>query len=344
MKMIIKVAAIILCIAVIFTGCSGPDWAAKCGDDTMPAGMYISYLMSAYTNSFSMVSDTDTDIFKQQIEGQDAADWMISNAKSEVSRYYAVKDLFDEYSLSLDSDTAAYVDYVVDYQWGYYGSIYESNGVSKSSMHSVIESNARESELFNYLYGADGIKAVSDEELGAVFADNYMKYRLISIDKGGNETQEDNASDDSSGNDDVSETEADPITLLTGYKDRVEAGESFEQIIYEYNGDETAQFTSGMFDTISLKESGALPEQLEKKLAEAEPGSLILHEGDETVYLIQPLDILENHSDIEYYRSQLVSLLKGDEYEEMIKQKSESLSVEFNEAAIKKYSPKSIKL
>ena len=83
------------CAAVLTAGALALSMAA-CSSDTswimrkdpleMPVGVYINNLIQSYYEATTLVEDAEQDVLSQQIEGQDAEDWIQQNAIDETKR------------------------------------------------------------------------------------------------------------------------------------------------------------------------------------------------------------------------------------------------------------------
>ena len=63
-KTILKFFATLLVVANLFalTSCANTSWVAKAGDDTVPAGVYLNYLIDAYYSAAYSVENQQIDM------------------------------------------------------------------------------------------------------------------------------------------------------------------------------------------------------------------------------------------------------------------------------------------
>ena len=69
-KLLTKISALLLVGAILlgFSSCANTSYAAKSGDDTVSAGVYLGILINSYYTAASNVEDQQKDLFSQKIE------------------------------------------------------------------------------------------------------------------------------------------------------------------------------------------------------------------------------------------------------------------------------------
>ncbi|MGN0692870.1 MAG: hypothetical protein ACI4K7_11020 [Oscillospiraceae bacterium] len=206
---------------------------AGCGEDTIyigtsqdkdiPSGLYIYYLMNAYYSAQSYMTETDTDVFAITIEEQNARDWMISTAKSDLMEYLAVEQKFDEYDLELTDDEVDAAKINIDSMWEYYGSVYESYGIAESSFLKAYENSLKADKLFDVVYGENGEREVPEEDIKSYMTENYALINYISMNLV-----------DGEGNLLKSDGKAERMEMAKDYVERAKNGEDFDTLNFEY--------------------------------------------------------------------------------------------------------------
>ena len=162
------------CAAVLTAGALALSMAA-CSSDTswimrkdpleMPVGVYINNLIQSYYEATTLVEDAEQDVLSQQIEGQDAEDWIQQNAIDETKKAMAICSEFNarniafsqEQLLSCQEQAASYYEQA--------GDNLEKNGISQDSIELIYQIAYMKTQLFQALYGPSGEDPVSDEEL-----------------------------------------------------------------------------------------------------------------------------------------------------------------------------------
>ena len=113
-----RVLAVGLAVILVFTfaACSGSkasDQAvATCGDRSVSGGLYMRFLLDAYTLADTYKDDPDAEVLDTTVEGIPAAEWMVQTARDDVARYFACLDQFEETDMEYtDADQAAVDSY-----------------------------------------------------------------------------------------------------------------------------------------------------------------------------------------------------------------------------------------
>ena len=197
----------------------------------VPAGVYIYYLNTAYSNAVSQLSEdnpdldtTDKEAIKgQSLDGKDMTTWIQDKATEMVTDFVATEKKFDELGLSLDADAKSNISMMKDYYWASNQETFEKNGISEDSFTKILTSSYKSDEVFKYYYGIDGQEGVTEDDIKQYYIDNNIRCQYINI-----------SLKDSEGNLLKSDGKAEMMTLLEGYRDRVQ--EAFDE-----GGEESAR-------------------------------------------------------------------------------------------------------
>ncbi len=344
-----KFLAVLLCLILTLSAVScGEDtnWIAKKDGETVPAGIYLYYLITAKSEAQSKI-DKDADLFKSQVEGKDAETWIKDRALELVKQHVAVEDVFEENKLKLSQDDTDYLDYYAEYMWYYLEQNYLDSGISKASMTEVLYNTSKYEAVFEYLYGKDGPKAIPQEELDKYFTENAARIHAITfsiVDKD-NKTLTGDA---------LKEVE----DKANSYYERLKNGEDILVLADEYHAslEETTEETTSSEETtdtepdpnrhqaIIIKSNSSLKEENTKKLFELKYGENVMFTDASQIVIAVRLDMLEDKDACENYTPTAMSELKGEEYEEYVKELTSKVELEVNEKAVNRYSPKKVKV
>lgn len=176
-------AAAAAAIAASLAGCGeNAKYCAVSGTEQIPAGVYIYYLVSAYSDAQSRMTETDTDVFATTVEDKPAATWMSDTAREDLTEYAAIENKFNEYGLSLTKEQTENAKSMVESMWTYYGDYYENYGISEDSFRKTYQNMLKSGMIFDNIYGEGGERAVSDEELRTYLRENFAKTNYIKFD------------------------------------------------------------------------------------------------------------------------------------------------------------------
>lgn len=178
-----KAVAAILALAMTLSavGCStDKTWAAKSSSGSVPIGVYIFYLYSAFTEASSKVTDTSKPVLNQKVESKDAATWIKDTAMTNLKSYMYVDAKMKELNLSLTSAEKTSATTNTTTAWNNYGTTLQNYGISQSSFDlAYSQFNAKRDKIFLTLYGKGGKNAVSDADLKTYFEKNFTDFNYI---------------------------------------------------------------------------------------------------------------------------------------------------------------------
>lgn len=334
-----KLAALLLSavMACSMTACGGDtSWTHRSGDYTVTSGMYVGLSIDAANAASSTEGyDATKSPFEQNIEGSDGTKWIQAKANELAKEYLAVETQFAERGLTLSEEDQTNIDYQVEMYWSAFGmgTIYEEEGCGKTSFTNILTNSYKRSLLFEAIYGEGGEKEVPESELKAAFEKDYAKgiaITLSALDEEGNKLT-----------DDALQSVRDDAQKLA---DRINAGEDFETVKAEYLADPEAEEDSSeeSTDTSVVFLRADATTQPYTGILEGEIGKASVVEDDQNIYVVQPLDVLSGDS-FTNYRSTILQNLKGEEFNEMVTEWANALSIEENSAAVSKHNPKHLK-
>lgn len=321
----IKTFAVTAALAFAMTGC-GEDtvYIGSSEGKDIPAGLYINYLMSAFSEAQSKMTETDTDVFAITIDNMNARDWMVSEAKKDIKKYLAVEKKFDEYGLELTDDEKDAAKINVDSLWEYYGPALEEYGIAESSYIKYNENMLKSDKLFEAVYGEGGTDAVPDEDIKSYMTENYCLVNYIEMHLV-----------DGEGNLLKSDGKAERMEMAKDYVERAKNGEDFDKLNSEYLAymDElTAEAAAKAAEEAAQTETGTessaaevVPEDANQQMP-AETESTVTAETtvsetaitsetvtEETAAAETTAPVSEDSSETSYFSADLGELLETDE-------------------------------
>lgn len=270
-----KIAALATAAAVAaqFTACGeNTTWGAEANGERIPAGVFIYYLESAYYDARSKITEENPDltasgadfnIFDYTVEGSSASSWIVNEATRAMKEYAAVEAKFNEYSLTLSSDTVDAVKLYCDQLWDYGGEYYTEMGISQKSYQQIFLNGEKRDMLFETLYFEGGDYGVSDDEAKSYLDENYVMINYIEMEL-----------KDGEGNLLKSDGKAERRAMAEDYIERYKNGEDFDTLNAEY-----VTYYRQLQDEAAAKAAEAAAEEDESdKLSEE--GGLITAEVD----------------------------------------------------------------
>lgn len=354
MKTVKRITALLIVLVLTFSlsACHKQgEVAVASGDYEITSAMYSYYLVMADIEAKGII-DNDTenydttaqnfDYLKQTIDGKKYTDYVKELALKNCLTAIAYRKLCDENELELDTDTIANAEYTVSYYWSYYGysEIFPENGVGYDTYLEGVKNDYFGDAYFMHLYDEGGEKAVSSDELQNVLDENFAAAYILNYDYS-------------------SETDADVdsiVSKMEGYKTRLANGESFKDIYNEYNEikeEETTEETEESdepqpqdeyISVVGSADTNSAFDKFDEVKAMALDEIKIISDTDnKAVYLVVKKDInSDSYYKETYLKSDLLYLVKGDEFEELISTYTDTLEYTVSDFAINQFKVKNI--
>lgn len=332
--------------------------------------------LSSDSSSSSSTSSKITNYSKETVEGKSFNTWVKDRAMELCKNHAIVETLFKKYDLKLTDDEIDYINYYIQQYYAYgYLSIFTDNGVSLATYAEMMKISYKSAAIFKYYYDKDGTKAVSEKDKKEALEKLYVLANTIEVSL--------TKTDSSGSSTTMTTEEQDKTkTLLEGYAQRIKKGTAFSVIKEEYDkkvaeenktssGATSSQATSSQASSQAASGSSATsatsseaekaPEPLDKnataygsseasspsdyfeKLKEMKVGDVSVIKFDDAFVLAVRKDILADPYYLTTYNDEVLSFLKGDEYEKELKDEANKLPVEEHSFVTNYYTPKKIK-
>lgn len=343
MKIVKKTLALALALilSLSLAACAGQNttWAAKSGELTVPAGLYIERMITAYYGAVSQVDQEAKDPLKEQIDGVTVADKITEDAKKSVSQYLAVEKMFDEMGLSLTEEQQMNMSQVVDYYWSMLETAYLDNGISKDSYTKSIANDEKKSVIFQAIYGEGGTQEVPEAELKAKFVEDYAKIIIMPLNL-----------KDSEGNPLPEETLQKTRDLVDKYYNLAKEGGDMEELLYEAKKESSSDPDSvtkpekGSSFSFLAKSSTTYDKEVVDQIFAAPIGEPVKIETQDNIYLVMRYQTDEDPADFEARKTALLSIMKSDEFQAKLDEYAAGLEITWNDASIKRYTADKLKV
>lgn len=328
--------AALLCAGLAACG-EKATWAATYGDTTVPAGVYITGLMTEYNSLIGQAPADAKDPLKAEVDGVTLSQQITQGAKDRLNDYIAIEEQFAAMGLELAPEDQAAVESGMT-GWDYFRSIYEENGVSQESYRLVMVNSAKQQRLFESIYGPGGTEEVPESDLRAAFEEDYAKVLMVPLTFSTSEDQ-------------ATKEEADQKTRETidGFYEQLQNGADMEDIYYEARklatgNDELERPEPGTSYTFVNKTNTSYDQVLVDAIFNAQVGEPVRVETDGGLYLFVRYDLNEDPQDFETYRDSILMSLKREEFLGKFDQWASQLSdVTYNQEALDRYTPEKLK-
>lgn len=345
-KLLTKISALLLTVAVLlgFSSCADTSYAAKSGDDTVSAGVYLGILINSYYTAASNVEDTETDLFSQKIDGVAADEYIKNLAEAGCKEIIAVDRLFDEYKLSFTDEEMEEFNSSINQIWPSIEAAYIENGCGKESFKKINLMEEKKNKIFEYYYSKDGKEPVSEDTLKKEFKETCTKIKFIAVDY---QTHFDVETADKATDEQKTELKA----AADKYVQRLKNGEDIHKLIAEEEAlgkDDDDNSTTAVEEvdyTFIQKDTSDSPSQINADIFKAAVGVPTVIENSTTgYYVIVREDVDENSEEYDDHKFSVLSSLKGDEFDEVMVKAASEVKITMNSAAVKRFKPQNITL
>lgn len=343
------------------TGCSGDtSWVYRVDGIQPPAGVYLIYMINSASEAESKLDEGHgeeghehedikyKDMLKMTLEDQTVSQWVESGAQRQLREYLAVEKQFTQRGLTLSDSESATAKAAAASNWQNYGEFYEKNGVAQSSMELQMQNGLKSQALFMSIYGEGGEQAVPESELTEAFTREYARIQYTLFTKAAAEKENEDGTTVS-----VEDQDALAKSQAEAFRSRLDAGEAFEDLVFEQ---ETAEY-AGTETEVTKPEPGQrelilsesmkgtyFSDELVDGAKALEVGKSAVLEDDSFYYVVRKLDITEDPATMETYRTELLTTLKQEEFDETLAGWVDEVNPEVNEAAIAAYKPEKLKI
>lgn len=342
-----KISALLLACAMALSlaACNGAEvkWIAKVNDEQVPSGIYLLCMMDAYTEAETKAEDKEKDVLSQSIDGTSARQWITEQTDKNFRRYVAVEMKAKEQNIVLTDAENAYIMQQIQYQLQFMGTLYEDNSISTDSVLLQLQNRYKESMLFSAQYGANGTTPIAEDELLQKFYDSYYKTMYITMSL----TDKEGQPMDEAGKQKVMDKANEVLAKATA------EGAVYQDVILAYENEQSAAKgeeagTVHAHDASSHisfvpKNDESYTTEFKAEVEKMQVGEVKIITSGTVVYMLQKL---ENNTpaDMESRRSEMMKTLKGDEFEAALAADAAGVTVDYNAAAKKLYTPDKLKM
>ncbi|MBQ1546737.1 MAG: hypothetical protein IIZ59_04315, partial [Clostridia bacterium] len=185
-----KLTAVMVAAAMLAasSGCGDQSWSYRTDDVSLSAGTYLYNLLNGYYEGYDLVESPDEakDILKAEVEDSDSGkkstleQYALDTANETTERMIAVESLFNKYELTLDETEDEAARSYASQVWSTAKKTLEGYGIGEESFnYCYADYSVKYGQVFEHLYGEEGDKSVTDDDLRTYFAENYVGYAFF---------------------------------------------------------------------------------------------------------------------------------------------------------------------
>lgn len=292
--------ALALCLNFCGCGCFDRSWAIQCGDESLPTGVYVFFLMQAHQEAIQKLSQdgsTTDDLTNATIEGQSAPNWIVERSLTMCKEILVIEVIFVEMGLSLTEADEKQIQKLVDSIMSSSGTMFANSGISRADVQRVVSAQVKRSKVFMAIYGKDGSNPVSDEALNRYYKETYMKLLFHSKmptpsgESGdANNSNSENSSEGENNQNQPVETDETIQSELNGYVDAINNGsKTLDQVREELKKSASAQDgapSDPLVEQIINPNSPTLASEIAEKVKTLEKGKAAMVTLNNIYFLI----------------------------------------------------------
>ena len=370
MKPFFKVTAFLLAVVMIIfsVGCTpismNAEWSYRYNDQELAIGVYIYSLDQAYSQAkgFAQSNEnysTDKSFMDLEITDDDgnkmiAREWILKEADRITKSILVIDDELKKLNVTVGQATLDEAKKTAETAWnvglyaeyGYFdpmSAVLEPYGISFDSFYkSSYEAMAKQSALFEAIYGKGGTKAVSDEELTKHFTENYTDYSYFAVNLYTSETNEDGSTKNTAFTDDQIKAEE---KELNDYVGNIKQGYTYDDVVKAYM-DKNKVTTNPTQAGTEILENSSMGSEIKtalEKLAEGTATTIKVGEGETAqmyfIYKGKIADKSKTYFKDANARANVVSNMKAEEFNDYIDNLVNTIKPEVNKAQIDRYNP-----
>lgn len=258
-----------------------------------------------------------------------------------------------------------------------YGQNYEAGGISKKSYEAVQLVNKMSEKVFDAYYEKNGISATDEKDIATYFYDNYGRFQIIQVSL--TEGNGDKITTDEGKKAKKEQAQGYVDRILAG-EDYDTVYHEYEDLVAKEKAEAEAESNSGASSTVSSEASSTVSstsetasddttssgtsdseeenhdhefllgktdtspsEEFIKWAFELETGKGGVYEDDNVYYAVVRRDIKEREDWLLENHSNILHLMKDDDYEAMLNETAKDYVLDLNNDALNKYKPENLK-
>ena len=334
-------ASAVLCLSLAGCVISAPQTVLTVDGEAIPAGLYLSYQYSAYTEAVSKLSSNE-EFADATIEDVSADEWVHTRTIELIRRHVYVERAFEAQGLSIPEDEAADAQSTADQYYEANEELIAANGIGKESYRTFYMNQVKYSALLEaYLEEhRSGVQLDEAKEyMDATYAHIYQ-LTLPSTDTSYQLLDEDAAAAlMDAANEAIDRMETEGVTL-----DEV-ADEVLEEVLplsgREYTDSSVSEYLSERY----VSENSTLyGKDFSLAMLDAAVGSCGLYTASTSPVLYERLPNYETDEQFEdEHFAAIADEINAAAFEEEVTQQAGALSLEEDAAAVRTYSVHNIK-
>ncbi|MEG0485389.1 MAG: hypothetical protein RR576_08070 [Oscillospiraceae bacterium] len=344
--MIKKITTFVLSMAIALglTGCtfSAPATVVNVDGEDVAAGIYLIYQYGAYTSAQNKVEDKTKDLFKQDIEGVKAEEWIYNETLKNVKTYVYIEKAFKESGIAFSEEELSGVNSQLDAAFLQDEKTLAKNGIGKESFMAYNMSEAKKAKLYSDKFVKDSANNVTDADARKYMEEKYSRIASASL-------PVTTASYEQLDTEKTKEVKALADELLAKVKaggtiDKETAApmlkKAFELTSRDYTEEVADQYITKNFIHAAAT---TYPPEIVAKLVAAKVGDCGIEDVYGAPFVWHKVKTVDDDKEFELYKPSVINEIQQKAFIDGITAITDKYTVTPNSGAVKTYSPKKIK-
>ena len=265
-------------------------------------------------------------------------EWITEHSIELLKKYKYITKQAQDRGIALNDGMQNCIVALSDDSWNNVKALYAKNGVTQEYYTQYIKFLQVEQLLFNSLYMKGGEFEVDDKEVGSYLDENLRRIVFFAIPK--HDAYGEKISDEE--NEILREKVEQAVEDITD-------GADMEQTAYSLMASAGFNNVPNPVEDVYINRSSAMTgsdarEKVLNMLFGLERGGCLYYETDSLYYICQSVELCDTNIEYMSLRQDVLTAMKNEEFQDKIRSHFPDMDVEYNKAAMEKYSPSHIDL
>lgn len=341
-QLLCTVLCIVFCLSLAGCVIRAPQTVLTVNDEDIPAGVYLCYQYSAYTEAMSQLSSSDADLSKETIEDVPADEWIHSRTLELIRQHVYVEQAFAQQGLSLSDEELSSAQSAADQYYDENQELIAANGIGKESYRTFYLNQVKHNSLLEAYLEAHR-EDVTLQQAEEYMNTNYAHALVLTLPATDTSSQlldaDASAALMEAANEAIAQMEEDGATL-----DEI-ADEVLQKVLplsgREYTESSVSEYLS---DQYLSEQSTLYGKDFSLAMLAAQVGDCGLYTATSSPLIYQKLANYETDEEFETdHFSSIADEINVQNFEDEVEQLSGAFSLEENASAVRTYSISKIK-
>ncbi len=330
-------------LVLSLTGCAAKeyDWVLKVSDREISPESYVSAQMHAYVEARNM-ADYSTSVLSGDIDGVSTDRWITDHTVEWLKRNIFIETEFEKRNLKFGTEADEFIHIFAQEGWENVALMYENNGLDFEYYFDYLKLLYKEQLVFNaiFLYGEDN--KVTDREIEDYLGNNLNRVSYFPVAR---------VNDDGTPLTDHQNSQLD--AMVASAVDSINNGQSIQDVAGQLLTDtgtllgSAEDFSDGAsFVTTEYITSSSIDLIFDfmEDFFQLPQDKCVSYKLEDCYYICQKRPLCDTQVEYMYLKQDVINVIRDVEFEQMIADASRQMTVEYNDEAVKFYTPQKLKM